>query len=144
MKIIDAFLFNNEQEIVDFRLRVLYPYVDYFLVVEADKTFSGKPKELTFVIPDWAKDKILYKPLSLPVLPEYTAPEGYDPSHICWKNEYAQRNYIGECLSEFDDNDILMLGDVDEIPTVEIVEKLKNISQSQMPFAVGKYDILRY
>jgi beta-1,4-mannosyl-glycoprotein beta-1,4-N-acetylglucosaminyltransferase len=48
MKIIDTFLFFNELDLLEIRLKVLYKYVDYFLIVEARQTFSGKSKPLFY------------------------------------------------------------------------------------------------
>ena len=48
MKIFDAFLFFNELELLEIRLNTLAPYVDYFVITEADVTFSGKPKPLYY------------------------------------------------------------------------------------------------
>lgn len=45
MKIYDCFTFFNELDLLELRLAELYNYVDYFVIVEADKTHSGKPKE---------------------------------------------------------------------------------------------------
>jgi hypothetical protein len=38
MKIIDTFLFYNEEKLLDFRLNYYKGFVDYFIVVEATKT----------------------------------------------------------------------------------------------------------
>ena len=47
-KIIDSFLFFQELDLLEVRLRYLDPYVDVFLIVEAAQTFSGKPKDFVF------------------------------------------------------------------------------------------------
>ena len=46
--IYDIFSFNNELDMLDIRLNVLSPYVDYFVIVEATETFSGVEKPLYF------------------------------------------------------------------------------------------------
>ena len=48
MLIIDAFPFYNELELLDIRLHELGDVVDRFVLVEATRTHSGKPKELFF------------------------------------------------------------------------------------------------
>ena len=45
MKIFDCIKFFNEFEILDLRFMTLYDHVDYFVIVEANKTHTGKPKE---------------------------------------------------------------------------------------------------
>jgi len=47
-KLVDAILFFNELDLVELRFEELYDSVDYFLVVESTKTFTGKPKRLFF------------------------------------------------------------------------------------------------
>jgi len=47
-KIIDAFLFFQELDLLEIRLSYLSPYVDRFVIVEACQTFSGNPKPFVF------------------------------------------------------------------------------------------------
>ena len=47
-KIYDIFTFFNELELLEIRLNILDKYVDYFVLVEATETFSGKPKKLYY------------------------------------------------------------------------------------------------
>ena len=44
--IIDAFIFNNEIDILKARLEYLENHVDYFVIVESNNTFTGKSKNL--------------------------------------------------------------------------------------------------
>ena len=48
MKLIDAFIFYNEFDILHYRLNILKEHVDYFIIVESSHTFSGKEKRLYF------------------------------------------------------------------------------------------------
>ena len=48
MKIYDCFTFFNELELLEIRLNELYNYVNYFVIVEGDKTHDGKTKEFIF------------------------------------------------------------------------------------------------
>ena len=67
-KIYDCFLFFNELDLLEFRLEMLNDYVDYFVIIESNVTFSGKEKE--FVLEnnikrfEKYKDKIIYKKIS--------------------------------------------------------------------------------
>jgi len=45
---IDTFLFFDELELLEFRLRELDAVVDTFVLVESDLTFSGREKRLHF------------------------------------------------------------------------------------------------
>ena len=46
--LIDSFLFFNETELVELRIKYLNKIVDYFVIVEADIYTSGKEKRLEF------------------------------------------------------------------------------------------------
>ena len=48
LRIIDAFPFFNEIEMLRVRFEELSPVVDKFILVESEMTHSGKPKELLF------------------------------------------------------------------------------------------------
>lgn len=47
-KIYDCFIFFNELDLLELRLNILDPYVDYFVLCEASVTHSGKPKPYYF------------------------------------------------------------------------------------------------
>ena len=42
IKVYDAILFSNEMEILEIRLRELYEFVDKFIILESDHTFTGR------------------------------------------------------------------------------------------------------
>ena len=44
--IVDAFIFNNEIDILKARLDYLKDHIDYFIIVESNTTFTGKSKNL--------------------------------------------------------------------------------------------------
>ena len=46
--IIDCYTFYNEMELLQIRLEELKNVVDWFVLVEAEETFSGKPKHCVF------------------------------------------------------------------------------------------------
>jgi len=46
--LIDSFLFFNETELVELRIKYLEKIVNYFVVIEADITHQGKKKGLEF------------------------------------------------------------------------------------------------
>jgi hypothetical protein len=114
--IYDCFTFFNELELLELRLEELYPVVDYFVIVESDLTFSGKPKPLYLAenLDRFGKyaDKIK--------LVATTA----DPDVNSWQREYAQRRDIGYGLPNARPTDIIMVSDADEIPRRSVVEKM--------------------
>lgn len=124
--LIDAITFFDEIDMLEFRLRMLWPLVDKFVIVEADRTFSGNLKP--YCLDDnwdrfkWAHSKIIYHRMVMAPLGPYILPKKYDPKHLCWQIETKQRNGIVEGCSEYPDDATIMIGDVDEIPTREAVD----------------------
>ena len=57
MKIYDCFTYFNEDLILNLRFNILYEYVDYFVIIEGNKTHSGKLKKKNFNIKNFAKFK---------------------------------------------------------------------------------------
>ena len=45
MKILDCFIFNDENEILKIRFNTLNPYVDKFIIVESLINHQGKKKK---------------------------------------------------------------------------------------------------
>ena len=62
MKLIDCFMYFDEDLVLDIRLNVLRNAVDKFVIVEAKKDHAGNQKNLNFDIKNFSKfkDKIHY------------------------------------------------------------------------------------
>lgn len=129
--LIDACIINDELDMLEFRLRMLWPVVDRFVIIESNKTFSGNDKDLNFLSQgvlgtrfDWAVDKLKYHPhrMSAVDLDFSIKPNKYDTNHACWKLEGQQRNAILDGCEVLPDDTIIMMGDVDEIPTREALQ----------------------
>ena len=46
--IVDSFLYFNEEELADLRVKYLNDVVDIFVVIEANVTHQGKEKKMEF------------------------------------------------------------------------------------------------
>ena len=46
MKIFDCFMYFDEEVILDLRLNILNPYIDYFIIVESSYTHKGDKRKL--------------------------------------------------------------------------------------------------
>lgn len=133
MKIYDSFVFYNEFDLLELRLRELYDHVDYFVLVEGNKTFQNTSKLMLYKehqerFKQW-QDKIIY----VPVL---DMPENTDP----WGRERHQRDAILRGLDNADSNDIIMIGDIDEIPRPETVQRLRQSSSSVWGFRMPLFN----
>jgi len=137
MKIYDCFIFFNELDLLEIRLRILDKVVDYFVIVEADKAHRGKKKPLYFQknkkrFEKW-KDKIIY--VTVKDMPKVGMSYGKNwklNSFLKggpWKLEAYQKNAITRGLEKCNKEDIIMMSDLDEIPNPnkigEMVETLK-------------------
>ena len=123
--LIDAFTYFNERELVELRIKYLNPIVDYFVVVESNITFTGKEKKWNFpeVLKSNLKDfsnKIQYHQLNIKI-DEIKNEESWIIDNIkgddFWRIENFQRNYIKKVCKKFSDDDILIISDLDEIPS---------------------------
>ena len=110
MKIYDCFLYNDENEILEIRLNTLNNFVDKFIIVESKVNHQGKLKKINFNLDKFLKfkDKILYF-----LIDEYKGEYTY------WEIENYQRNYILKGLKNCQDDDVIIISDLDEIPNLE-------------------------
>lgn len=119
--IYDIITINNEFELFDIRYNVLKDYVNEFRVVEFDQTFSGKPKEFTFPEIHYKYDKVKYYPVSYDVWSKYedlakSSPNTqYGKGAEHWVREFCQKESIRDCLTDLEDDDVVFIGDCDEI-----------------------------
>lgn len=128
--IYDCFTFFNELDLLEIRLNTLNDVVDRFVIAEATRTYSGKPKELLFEknrerYAAFA-DKITYIVVD-DLLPEEEISK--DAFHLPWVNENRQRNALIQGLSAASDDDVLMVSDLDEIPRPEKIAEAVDLAR---------------
>jgi len=111
--IIDAFLANDEEELVKLRISYLSKAVDVVFIGEAVETFSGKSKSLQF---ESLHDGQHVFHIAIP-----HAPRNIDISDR-WSKEEFQRNFFLEQVQRVTaPDDIVFFCDVDEIPSIDQV-----------------------
>ncbi len=107
MKVYDAFPFFNELDLLRVRLVEHDPFVDRFILIEADRTHTGRPKPFYFDPADPRfvpfAGKIIHRRVALQESPANA-----------WVNENAQRDAILKA-AEFADDDVLFISDADEL-----------------------------
>ena len=127
MKVYDCFVFYNEIELLNFRLQYLKDYVDYFVIVEADTTYTGIPKKQNFNINNFSKDiqkKIRYQYITYPKIEDpvwnnvqaLVTERASLTNVMAWKREFWSRLSLSNKIQDANPEDIIMLSDVDEIP----------------------------
>ncbi|HAH86951.1 MAG TPA: beta-1,4-N-acetylgalactosaminyltransferase [Armatimonadetes bacterium] len=121
MKVYDCFTFFNELELLELRLKLLNDVVDYFVLVESNKTFKNKDKEFVFEANKSMFEEYLAKIIYIRVedMPDY------DPAvDNIWTLEIHQRNSIMRGLENSSPEDLIFISDIDEIPNSEVVRLL--------------------
>ena len=125
-----VFTFNGESAILKLHLSILWDYVDKFIIVEANKTFTGLDKPF-YLLRDYRFFKPWWKKIHYYQLNDWDdvelweqaikSPNTKGASH--WAREFYIKESIHKALkhSGVKDNDTLFIGDVDEIidPTTE-------------------------
>lgn len=109
--IYDCFQFFNELDILEMRMNILDPYVDFFVVTESDVTFSGDSKNLYFYENKDRFQKFEKKIIHNPV---FDTPSGKDVTPF--DRDVFQKNSRSRPLSQCQPNDIIIFSDLDEIP----------------------------
>ena len=125
MKVYDCFSYWDEDLLLDLRLNLLNEYVDYFVIVEGNKTWQNNSKKLQFSLNkhNQFKDKIIYIPVE-------DMPGGDNP----YLRENFQRNAISRGLVDANNEDIIIISDLDEIPNPSTFKHFKK----KMKYAVFK------
>ena len=120
MKVVDCFMFYNELKMLEFRLRLLYDVVDYFVLVESEHTHAGNTKQLHFKDNKDTYSKYLDKIVHVVVS---DMPNNGNP----WANENHQRRCIDRGIQriQLSDNDIVLISDLDEIPNNQMLKAMR-------------------
>ncbi|KAI1435047.1 glycosyltransferase family 17 protein [Xylaria sp. CBS 124048] len=132
-KVYDLIMVNTELDWLEIRLNGTYNYVDYFVIVESNKTFTNHDKPLSIKdnLDRFAayRDKIIYHQLEIPA--------GFhsDRTNPAWDFEDLQRNamydqvlprLIGDQAPVY--GDVIIVADVDELVRPEAIVVLKACS----------------
>ena len=128
MRIFDCFMFYDEEVVLDIRLNSLKNSVDCFVIVESKYYHNGKKRDLKFDITRYSKlkDKIIYivqdeEPSNLEQIKKNDEESLITQKIIsnAHKRENFQRNLINKGLDKANEDDLIMISDVDEIPNLK-------------------------
>lgn len=113
MKIFDSFLFNDELDMLEMRLREMENQPVYrHVIVEAHYDHQGKPKPLYY-----AENRNRFAQWHSRIRHVVAGVFGPDPGLDPWVREHQMRNEVWSGLQDSDPEDLVLLCDVDEIPT---------------------------
>jgi len=118
-KIYDCFTFYNELDLLEIRLNELNSVVDYFVIVEATKTQTGKRKQLYYEL-----NKKRYKKFESKIIHIIVKNMPDIKTNSAWVLENHQRNQIIKGLKNCNLKDIIFISDLDEIPNKNDFKKI--------------------
>lgn len=130
MKVLDVFLFFNELDLLEVRLNLLYPFVDYFVINESTQTFSGIDKPLYYLENkerfEKFQDKIIHNIIEKPTENHLiSAGQRYGTNVECQQRDTYQKDSIKNYLDNICyPNDIIIWSDLDEVPNPEAIENI--------------------
>ena len=152
MRIIDCFMYYDEDLVLDIRLNVLDKYVSYFVICEANFNHNGTKRDLKFDIKNFSKfkEKIIYIPLKQQPK-NLRIVENHDDRHL--KNskildnavlrENFQRNYLQSAIKNFDNDDLIIISDLDEIPNLEKFIYKANLTFFEQKMFFYKFNLVQ-
>jgi hypothetical protein len=115
MAIWDAFFFNDELDLLEFRLRELEDHATRFVLVEATRTYSGRPKPLHY-----QQNRHRFGRWEHQI--HHVVAELDEQAEEPWLREHQQRRRLDAALRELvDTDDLVLIGDIDEIPRRELL-----------------------
>ena len=124
-KVYDCFAFFNELDLLEIRLHELDPVVDYFVLVEATRTFQKQPKPLYY-----AENKERFKAFEHKII--HVVVDDFPgffrrfrvPRPMDYDNH--QKNQIFRGLGGAKPDDVIIYSDLDEIPRASKVLEYRN------------------
>ncbi|KAL9635491.1 MAG: hypothetical protein Q9164_003427 [Protoblastenia rupestris] len=128
-KVFDLFLINTELDWLEIRLHELSQEVDFFVVLESANTFQQNPKPL------YLQDNLsLFPQFQHKIIHRVLNDSGVKiPEDDTWEHERFTRNALFDQVmlsltgpQAPNQGDVLLVGDVDEIPRVETLTALRN------------------
>ena len=149
MKIYDCFMYFDEDLILDLRLNILDKYVDYFVIVESVFTHKGDKRNLKFNINKFKRfeKKIIYliydqNPSKIEKINSNDLDDEKSRKYImnALYRENGQRNFINKALNDLNNEDMILVSDVDEIPNLEGL----NFEDKKSKIILFKQDMLYY
>ena len=146
-------MYYDEDMILDIRLNILNKYVSYFVICEANFNHNGSKRELKFDINNFPKfkDKIIYVPLAKQ--PDNLRKVNTEDS-ILVKNskildnallrENFQRNFLSTQIKNYQEDDLIIISDLDEIPNLEKFKYKKKITFFEQKMFYYKLNLLHH
>jgi len=150
MKIIDCFMYFDEDMLLDLRLNTLDKHVSHFIICEAAFNHNGLPKKLNFNIKNFSKFKNKISYIALNQQPSNLKIIKNDDSEKVKKHktldnalirENYQRNSLLRELNKFSNDDLIIISDLDEIPNLDNFTYKSKITIFQQKMFYYKFNL---
>jgi hypothetical protein len=128
MKVYDCFPFFNELDLLEIRLNELNTVVDYFVLVESTKSWQNKLKECVY-----ENNKDRFANFNHKIIRIEVPPDMFSNMHL--RNEILSWNYIINGLTNANDDDIIILSALDEIPDSKLITNI--IENNRFPICMN-------
>ena len=115
MRLIDCFMYFDEDLVLEIRLNNLNNIVDKFVIAEATRDHAGRKKNLNFNIEKFSKfkDKIEYLIIDDLPINVKSSKKNWHENHF---RDQFQRNSLAKGYKDCSNEDLIMISDIDEIP----------------------------
>lgn len=117
--IYDCFIFFNELEVLDIRLHELSDVVDKFVLVESTVTHTNQPKRLYY-----EENKHLFKKFHKKIIHIIVRDSPF--VNLAWIINDFQFSQMMRGLKKCKLDDVVLFGDLDEIPKAQKISEWKN------------------
>ncbi|MGH7899085.1 MAG: hypothetical protein ACREQQ_14110, partial [Candidatus Binatia bacterium] len=124
--IVDAFPFFDELELLEVRLHELSSVVDRFVLVEATRTHSNRPKPLHY-----HENRDRFRAFADRIV--HVVVDDLPETGDAWEIEKSQRDAVARGLDGCSPDDAILVSDLDEIPRASRVAE----AVSSLPVANG-------
>ena len=124
MKLYDCSMYFDEDLMLDLRLNILNENVDKFIIAEATRDHAGNEKKLNFNLKNFSKfeNKIQYLVVDDVPINVKSKKKNWSANH--WRDQH-QRNAMARGFENCDDEDLIMISDIDEIPDPKKMSEFK-------------------
>ncbi len=139
MKVFDAFAFFNELDLLDIRLNLLDPYVDYFILSEATKTFQGGDKPLWY-----QENKDKFEKFNHKIIHNIVEDNNPPELHAYDRDVFQKDDIKNVLLKNVSDGDAIIWGDLDEVPNPEAIEELSSYFEENTIFHFAQDNCMGY
>ena len=120
-QVFDCFPFYDELDILEIRLNILDEVVDYFVLVESSRTFTGNKKSLYF-----SENKERYSNYLHKIRHIVVDDSEYKEDVKVWQREFDQKNSVFRGIQGCGAEDFVIVSDVDEIPNPNVIKDIVN------------------